>query len=197
MSDYRGHVAAGAAFYGILAFVLVVAVPWMTGRERLVLAQTWWAVPAQLVVAVLAALWPDVDIASHGRKLFYWLFLLLDVYLMLTGAWRAAAFVGVIAILPGLGPHRGWTHRLWAALIVPAPIVVVPLFMGSGGSLSARPNYATLDLAMPYYLAAVAGYLSHLAADGLLGSVVGRVLRVLLWPVRLLGYGGKQDHGRS
>jgi membrane-bound metal-dependent hydrolase YbcI (DUF457 family) len=196
MSDYRGHVAAGAAFYAVLAFLLVVAVPATMGLDSHLLIDKWWEVPAQLLVAVLAALWPDVDITSQGRKLFYRLFLVLDLYLIFSGEWQAATFLGLFAILPGLGKHRGWTHRLWAALLVPAPIIIVPLFIESGWRLARVPDYSNFGQGLPYYLAAVVGYVSHLAADGMLGRGVGAVMNAALWPVRMLWKVAEKDHER-
>jgi hypothetical protein len=190
VSDYRGHMAAGAAFYGILAFVIIV-VPALAGIRGVEIFLNWWEIPAQLVVAVLAALWPDVDITSKGRKLFYRLFLVLDLYLVFSGAWQAAAFLGFLAILPGIGRHRGWTHKLWAAILVPLMILVVPLFFHDGRFIfenmrvMSREDLRVLVPVVPYYLAAVVGYISHLAADGLLGRNIGRLMSVLLWPVRM------------
>lgn len=195
MSDYRGHVAAGAAFYAILAFTLVVVIPPVVGLDSGLFVKRWWEVPAQLLVAVLAALWPDVDITSQGRKLFYRLFLVLDLYLIASKEWQAAAFLGLFAILPGLGKHRGWTHRLWAALLVPLPIILVPLFIGPGGTFVREPDYTNLGQGLPYYLAAVVGYVSHLAADGMLGRAVSTVMNVALWPVRMLWKVTEKDHG--
>ena len=185
MSDYRGHVAAGAAFYGVAAF-LVVVLPIVVGYQGLALFQHWWEIPAQLVVAVMAALWPDVDVTSQGRKLFYRLFLVLDLYLIFTGTWIAAALLGLLAILPGLGRHRGWTHTLWAALLIPATIMIVPMFLAADGSFRSEPSFERTGVLLPYYLAAVVGYLSHLAADNLLGDGIGRLMTVLLWPVRVI-----------
>ena len=185
MSDYRGHVAAGVAFYGVAAF-FIIAVPIIAGYQGSALFEHWWEIPAQLVVAVLAALWPDVDVTSQGRRLFYRLFLILDLYLILTGAWQAAALLGLFAILPGMGKHRGWTHTLWAALLVPASVMIVPMFLSTDGEFRSIPRFEEVGFVLPYYVAAVVGYLSHLAADNLLGDGVGRVMTIVLWPVRLI-----------
>jgi len=177
-----------------LAFVLIVLTPLLVGWEPRALIDRWWEVPAQLIVAILAALWPDVDITSQGRKLFYRLFFVLDLYLIVTEAWQAAALLGLFAILPGLGRHRGWTHRLWAALLVPVPIIIVPLFIRAGGTFARTPDYTHLGQGLPYYLAAVVGYLSHLAADGMLGRSVGAVMNALLWPVRTIWKTTEKEH---
>ena len=193
MSDYRGHVAAGAASYAVLAFACAVVAPAATGLPKGLFVETWREVPPQLLVAVLAALWPDVDTPSTGRKLFYRLFLALDIYLVAAGKWQGAALLGLFAILPGIGKHRGWTHRLWAAFVVPLPIVAAPLFLQAGGTFAARPDYTNLGQGAPYYFAAVAGYTSHLAADGTLGRGAGAVLSAALWPVRAISKATAKD----
>jgi len=196
VSDYRGHIAAGAAFYGVLAFVVVVVAPPILGFDSALFATEWWEIPAQLVVAVMAALWPDVDITSQGRKLFYRLFLVLDLYLMLRGEWRAAALLGLVAILPGLGRHRGWTHRLWSALLVPSPIVIVPLFITDAGGIGSNPDFGKLGQGASYYVAALIGYISHLAADGMLGRTIGKAIRAFLWPITAVWRATEEpDHG--
>jgi hypothetical protein len=175
MSGYKGHITAGAVYYGVLATAALVVLPTVAGTNSSVFAQNWWDIPAQLAVAVLAALWPDVDTASQGRKLFYRLFLAFDIYCIVRGAWEAAAFIGLLAILPAIGKHRGWTHRVWAAVVVPLPILIVPLYMAPNSDWRTRPDFARIIVGFPYYLAAVIGYVSHLGADGLLGRFVGTV----------------------
>jgi len=118
------------------------------------------------IVAMLFALFPDIDIKSKGQGLFYWLVFILDVLLIWIGAIEVAAYLGLIAILPLLSKHRGWTHSIVAAFIVPAPIAIVP-YLHDGRML------ATSVL---FYSAAVVGYLSHIALDGELISRLRRLL---------------------
>ncbi len=196
MPDYRGHVTAGAMSYGVLAFAAYGAAQGVLVGSGSLLAERWWEIPAQLVVAVLAALWPDVDITSRGRKLYYRLFLALDGYLILSGRWKAAAIVGLAAIALSVGRHRGWTHRMWAAMLVPAPIAVIPIFVGPEGSFSGTIYVNHAGAGLPYYAAAVVGYVSHLAADGMLGKSVGRIFNLLLSPLNNAGSSARRDHGR-
>jgi len=134
-------------------------------------AGLWWALrtsgiydPPAAVLAgltgcvVLGALFPDVDTDSRARRLFYGALFVTDAVLLCTDHVRWAALLGLVAMLPALGSHRGWTHRLWAAAIVPGVILGLAawLFVWPLGQLG------------PYYGAAVVGYVSHLVLDRLL-----------------------------
>jgi len=108
-----------------------------------------------LLVGVLAALFPDVDTESRGRDIFYGIFFLLDLVLIGFKQYTFAAFLGLLAIVPILSRHRGWTHTWWAMLLVPLPLVLLPALF-----LKADPR-----IMAPYYICAVLGYFSHLLLD--------------------------------
>lgn len=110
---------------------------------------------ALLATACLAALFPDVDTSSKGRGLFYGILAVVDIGLMIMGQWQWAAVVGLVAMLPALDNHRGWTHTWWAMLLVPAVILGAAHF-------ALHPPVRVL---LPFYGAAVVGYFSHLALD--------------------------------
>ena len=107
-------------------------------------------------LSVLSAMFPDVDTDSKGRHLYYGVALLADVALIVRNQYRYAAFLGLCALLPAIGAHRGWTHTWWAALLIPGPVMLVPYIL---------PHMAWQWL-LPFYLAAVLGYFSHLLLDG-------------------------------
>ncbi len=109
-------------------------------------------------LAVIFGLFPDIDIKSKGQLLFYRLFFVLDLVLLAAGQYREAALLGFLALLPILSRHRGWTHTVWAMVLIPLPILAGPMYFAKA---------PTTD-GLPYYLGAVAGYLSHLVADGML-----------------------------
>jgi len=138
---FGGLLFGGAALFAAVWFGLLVFEPGPTA--------------ALLVIAALAALFPDVDTNSKGQHLFYILLAGADIALMVKEQYRWAAILGFFAMLPAIGNHRGWTHTWWAALLVPAPIVALPM------AFYAHDWRALL----PFYLAAVVGYLSHLAFD--------------------------------
>lgn len=157
MANYKGHLNGALVAAGLYLAVLIgVAVLY-----TLYTSFTWGQIGAGLlgviVLTVLFGLWPDVDLDSKGRRIFYNLFFAIDLFLIVTERFEAAAYLGLFAILPALGAHRGWTHTWWAMLLVPAPLVVVPYLY--------LPDMPLIGL--PFYGAAVTGYFSHLLLDGL------------------------------
>jgi membrane-bound metal-dependent hydrolase YbcI (DUF457 family) len=108
-----------------------------------------------MVAALLGALFPDTDTDSRGQKLFYVSLVILDLVLMIQGRYKWAAILGFCAMLPAIGHHRGWTHTWWAMLTIPLPIILLPaIFYGTDP-----------ERLLPFYLAAVVGYFSHLLLD--------------------------------
>ncbi len=146
MPGYQAHLAAG----GIAPAALLSGLAYSgLYRPPLPLALCLTAVCA------LAALFPDTDTASRGRKIFYTGATLLDVILILRHEYQWAALLGLCSMFPALGPHRGWTHTWWAMLLAPLPIIILPQFL-----------YGTpWQRSLPFYLAALLGYFSHLALD--------------------------------
>ncbi|MGE4298652.1 MAG: metal-dependent hydrolase [Desulfovibrionaceae bacterium] len=146
MPGYKAHIitagaVAGGSLYGLAYFDYFHADP---------------MVMAVLVaICLMAALFPDVDTCSVGRKLFYGLLAGTDVVLMVNGEYEWAAILGFFAMLPAIDNHRGWTHTWWGALLVPLPIIALPMFFY-------KFDWQPL---LPFYVAAVVGYFSHLALD--------------------------------
>lgn len=146
MPGYQAHLAAGAVAGGAGLFAAAY-----TGH----LARDPQAMAPLLAVCLLASLFPDVDTDSKGKRIFYGLLLVLDGYLLYRGDYKMAAFLGLFAILPGISAHRGWTHTWWAALCFPLPFVALAhYFLG-----------VSWESALPWYLASLVGYFSHLAID--------------------------------
>lgn len=149
MPGYKGHVAGAVAAAGA------------------VLGGAWWlgvykpepkTMGILAALAVLGSLFPDVDTNSKGRHLYYGAAVLADAALILKGEYRYASLLGFCALLPAVGSHRGWTHTWWAGLVIPSPILIAPMMLMG----------MTWQALLPYYLAAVLGYYSHLLLDGTL-----------------------------
>ncbi len=157
MANYKGHVAGGVIF-GALFYLAIAYIPVQQLAESAGLLQNWQASVALFVIAMLFGLFPDVDTNSKAQDLFFAIIFPLDILLLATDKIQAAAYLGLIAMLPVVGKHRGWTHKKWAMLIVPLPILVLPYLY----------NDKILPIASVYYGAAVAGYFSHLVLDGLI-----------------------------
>ena len=120
------------------------------------ISPTWIEILLYILVATMFALWPDVDIKSKGQKLFYILFFITDIYLILTEQFESSAFLGLFIIVPILSKHRGWTHSIPAMILIPSPILIYPMI--SEGEMEFFSG-------LPYYLAAITGYLSHILLD--------------------------------
>jgi|TARA_B110000881_G_C18484457_1_gene468376 hypothetical protein len=149
MASGKGHLVGGVVFLWI--FLTVMA--------------NYFFVPDAIEIVIYAAiiilfsLWPDVDIKGLGQKVFYFIFFITDLILIFYFQhFKAAAYFGLIIILPILAKHRGWTHYRITAILLPLPLVLVPLFVFDG----------TLAEGLPFYFAAVTGYFSHLFFDKIL-----------------------------
>lgn len=157
MPGYRGHLTGGVFAYAVYMGGLAAAFAVDAAYLRLGLLELV-AYPVGLLGACLMfALWPDVDTNSKGQDLFYAIFFVADLVLIAARHFEEAAYLGLFAILPILGKHRGWTHTYWAMLVVPLPLVALPYFLAPERPLAG----------LPFYGAAVAGYASHLMLDGI------------------------------
>jgi membrane-bound metal-dependent hydrolase YbcI (DUF457 family) len=157
MANYKGHI--GGAVATCMIFVLLVMllpVAWLSKTGGIL--SDWQMVSGLFVVAMLFGLWPDIDTNSKAQDIFFAVAFVLDILLIATGYLEAAAYLGLLAMTPIIGKHRGWTHKKWAMIIIPLPILVVPY-------LYQPDNFIP---GIIFYGAAVAGYFSHLLLDGLI-----------------------------
>jgi len=145
-----GVAFAGGYFVALVYFSAVEAI----FRRFTPLEQLGYPL-VMVALALLFALWPDVDTDSKGQTVFYSIFFLADLFLIATDHFRAAAYLGLVALLLVLSRHRGWTHTWWAMFLVPSPLLILPYL-----HLPERPL-----VGLPFYGAAVVGYLSHLVVD--------------------------------
>ncbi len=157
MAGYKGHIAGAAVFGGgylaALGYAFSVDAAY---RQFTALEQVGYPL-ALLALALLFGLWPDVDTDSKGQEIFYSIFFAVDLFLVVTEQFRAAAYLGLVAVLLVLSTHRGWTHTWWAMVLVPSPLLILPYLHVPGRPL----------VGLPFYGAAVVGYLSHLVVDRL------------------------------
>jgi len=155
MAGYKGHIAGAAVFGGVYLAALGYAFSVDAAyRQFTALEQVGYPL-ALLALALLFGLWPDVDTDSKGQEIFYSIFFVADLFLVVTEQFRAAAYLGLVAVLLVLSTHRGWTHTWWAMVLVPSPLLILPYLHVPGRPL----------VGLPFYGAAVIGYLSHLVVD--------------------------------
>ncbi len=127
MARFRGHMYAGTGFYGVF---LVGAFTAFYLRDRLPVDVAPYLLPVHPnpgvflaltavcgFIAFVGSMFPDTDIRSISQKLIYRGLLLVDIGLVAahyyTGdmLWmKAAAMLGLAAMLPLVDKHRGWTH---------------------------------------------------------------------------------------
>ncbi len=148
MPGYKGHLAGGL-FFALMGLVGSILFGW------LVLDPVFAS--GLVCFCLLGALFPDVDTDSKGQRLFYLVFVAVDLGLILRGQHVWAAWLGLFSMLPAIGSHRGWTHTWWAMILVPVPIICIPLILNGIASV--------IDF-LPYYISFVVGYFSHLLLDG-------------------------------
>ena len=147
---------------GIVAYfaALVPIIAWILYRENWLateLGRHWWEILICFGLCVLGSMAPDVDIKSKSQRVIYAILIPADLALILFRYYRPAAIIGFFAILPNVLKHRGQLHSRSAAIILPVPLLIIPILV------TGKLEYQ--QLGVPYYIAAVFGYISHLIAD--------------------------------
>jgi hypothetical protein len=155
MPGYKGHIVGAVVCNAAYAGALAVA-PSSPLHFTSNLVSSAELLAGLFVVAVLFGLFPDIDTNSKGQHIFYGTALAADIWLILDGRMVAAAFLGLLAMTPIVGKHRGWTHSKLAMFLIPGPIIILPYLYS--------PHL--LDTALLIYGAAFVGYFSHLLFDG-------------------------------
>ena len=154
MARFAGHIIGGFAVVAVYTAAVSFA-PVEQFAEAAKLLYDWQALLAVFIIGLLFAIFPDVDTNSKAQDFFYGIIFILDVLLIFAGSMQAAAYLGLVALLPIISHHRGWTHSPWAAFLLPLPILVVPYLY----------NSSLLLVSAIFYGAALSGYLSHLLFD--------------------------------
>lgn len=157
MANYKGHLV-GAVIVNTAFIAGASFLPGEVLTKTSGLFSNWQFVGFLYFVAMLFGLWPDIDTNSKGQDIFFTAGFVLNVLLIWQGYLEASAYLGLLAMTPIVGKHRGWTHSKIAMFLVPLPIVLVSFLYRD----------AIVPATMIIYCAAVAGYFSHLLFDGLI-----------------------------
>ena len=178
MSMFREHYIGGLIAYSLF-FVLSLGAS-LFGQVAMqvpldrnpTISFNPWSIGACFVVAVLSGLWPDVDIKSRSQQIFYRIFLVFSIILILRKQYFQSAVLGIFAMLPLLGKHRGWTHSRLTMLLLPAVFLVLPFYFEGVAvnldNLSSSQNMDLIRSGLPFYTASLIGYATHLHLDGIL-----------------------------
>ena len=178
MSMFREHYIGGliaySSFFGISISASVI------GDLALQLPIGWnptipldpWKIGGCFAIAVLSGLWPDVDIKSKSQSIFYRIFLGFNLVLILREHYIESAFLGLCAMLPLIGKHRGWTHSRLTMLLLPGAFLILPIYFHRDvfdrSDLLSPQNLALVKDGLPFYAASLIGYATHLHLDGIL-----------------------------
>jgi len=154
---YGQHVKWGMFTYFIAIIPIVAWILYRQDWSTVGLEKYWWELSLCFVLCLLGAMAPDIDIKSRSQRVIYVFLIVLDVLLILFGYYRESALIGFFAMLPNIAKHRGKLHSVPAALILPAPLLIIPII--ATGELTYQ------RLGVTFYIAAVFGYMSHLIAD--------------------------------
>lgn len=157
MANYKGHIS-GALAICVVYTVGVSLLPLEWYEKTGGILSNWQMVTALFVVAMLFGLLPDVDTNSKAQDIFFVLAFSLDIVLIFIGRLEAAAYLGLLAMTPIVGKHRGWTHNKIAMIFIPLPILILPYLYDPDN----------LIVGLLFYGAAFFGYFSHLLLDGLI-----------------------------
>jgi hypothetical protein len=155
MPGYKGHLLGATITNTAYVGVLEVVPNDLLHGTGLALSD-WQLLVALYVIGWLFGLWPDVDTNSKGQDIFFGIAFVADVLLILTGRLQPAAYLGLLAMTPIIGHHRGWTHSRIPMFLVPLPIVLLPYIYDKN----------LLKAGLLLYGAAFIGYFSHLLLDG-------------------------------
>ena len=175
MSMFKEHyVGAFVAYTVFFVFALLTwlglhfKLDWQTNRFPII-AFDGWRIIACFLIAVLSGLWPDVDIKSKSQRLFYRIFLIVNIGLIFKQMYMEAALLGFFAMLPLIGKHRGWTHSRLIMFLLPLPFLLLPMYLPVEPFRISeiRFDYTNLE-GLPFYLASIIGYGTHLQLDGIL-----------------------------
>lgn len=146
MPGYKGHLLGGL-FMAATYVVILAAVRLFTDDYSMLFSLCG--------VVLLGALFPDIDTDSKGQTLFYSALVAVDVWLIYQELYLYAAWLGLLSLVPIVGRHRGWVHTWWAMFVLPSPILLLPFALWQ----------TAWEQTMPFYIAFVLGYLSHLLLD--------------------------------
>jgi membrane-bound metal-dependent hydrolase YbcI (DUF457 family) len=158
---YKGHIVGAVVCNTVYAGAIAVSPHFVAANTHNIVSDMELLV-GLFVVAILFGLFPDIDTNSKGQHIFYLVALVADIWLITDGRMVAAAFLGLLAMTPIVGKHRGWTHSKLAMFLVPSPIIILPYLY----------NSRLLSLALIIYGAAFTGYFSHLLFDGCITKLI-------------------------
>lgn len=168
---FKGHLAGGVvtgAAMAVLATVAVEDAADMSGGlgwlgPRAVVAAACFA------IALLMALFPDLDTASLPQRWVLRGMFLAMIGAFLAEAWPLFAVLAFAALLPALHRHRGWTHWRITPWLVAGFLATAYEYHRASASWFGRFDWEgvaeLLGRHWVFVAACVAGHYTHLLLD--------------------------------
>lgn len=118
-------------------------------------------------VTLFFSLFPDLDTASIPQRWSYRVIVLSLLVLAYYGRCQEAVALAILAMLPLLDHHRGWTHQIWAPLFFPVVVIAVYNFV----VLHTVPTVVQWDQQLYQHwkliVGLILGWYTHLVLDDL------------------------------
>ena len=120
--------------------------------------------------ALFFSLFPDLDTASVPQRWFFRGVFMALVYLGWNEHYELATLLGILAVLPLLDHHRGWTHRKFSPLLVPVLLGTAYEYWRVRqvwfGEFSWTNVPYLLEENLVFLVACIVGWYTHLVLDG-------------------------------
>ena len=159
---FRGHLTGGVAA-GI--GMAVLAAQW--GHVAPDDLHSWATVCG---TTVFFALFPDLDTSSVPQRWFFRLVFVVLLYLGWSQRYELATLVGILAVLPLLDHHRGWTHWKVSPLVVPLVLGIIYEYWRARQAWMSGFSWENVTQLLRdhaiYLVACMVGWYTHLLLDG-------------------------------
>lgn len=159
---FKGHLAGG----------ILIGIAVASGASHLGCVppgdQRLWA--GVCATAVFFSLFPDLDTSSVPQRWFFRVVFAALLYLGWSARYELGLVVAVLAMLPVVDHHRGWTHWKISPLIVPAFLGALYEYWHVRRTWPGASNWSEvgplLEGHLVFLAACVLGWYTHLLLDG-------------------------------
>tara|TARA_B100001250_G_scaffold409020_1_gene432505 strand:- start:1495 stop:2016 length:522 start_codon:yes stop_codon:yes gene_type:complete len=160
--NFRGHMMSGGVV-GIGVVVGAVKSQYIAANDYLTFITLW-------ITTLFFSLFPDLDAASVPQRWFFRLVFLILLVLGWYERYDMATLIALLALLPLLDHHRGWTHWKISPLLVGPILAVVFNYWNFrsdlNGTFSWESVWQSIREHEVYLIACLLGWYTHLLLDG-------------------------------
>ena len=149
MSNFHGHRNGG-----VLAMLIVISLLAYASHANIFPLSSMEIILSG-VLALLFALFTDLDTKSTPSKFFYLIVICFLGWLYTKQEYRIANVTAIFALIPQVMTHRGILHSRISSIVIPGSMLMLHFF-----------GDATLNGAIAFSIAGIIGYNVHLLLDG-------------------------------